>query len=186
MAPLRTAFDRVDLDALYPPFARKAERLVDACVRRGAVFVATSGLRTWDEQARIYAIGRTRDRDGRAIGPGDAAYGRHVTDAEPGTSDHNFGLALDFVRDADGKLSTGLQPAADRDANYLPLAEEARALGLESGFYWQAKPGRSFRDLGHVQLPLRRRGITLAGLATAYRAGAYPAVFALLDRFGPW
>lgn len=50
------------------------------------------GLRTFDEQAAIYAKGRT-------------APGPVVSNAKPGYSFHNYGLAIDIAELKDGKIS---------------------------------------------------------------------------------
>lgn len=164
---------------LYKPFVAKLLQLGEACEKRGFVYVVTSGMRTYDEQAHIYAIGRTTDVNGKPIGPKDKAYGKVRTKAKPGTSPHNFGVATDWCLDADGDMSNGLQPDYT-DAKYMVLAEEARKLKLEAGFYW------NFKDTPHVQLPIKAKGLTWGKLDTAYVKGGYPAVFALLDKYGPW
>ncbi len=51
----------------------------------------TQALRTFKEQAGIYAQGRTRP-------------GKIVTNAKPGQSFHNYGLAFDIALNIDGKI----------------------------------------------------------------------------------
>jgi hypothetical protein len=164
---------------LYPPFRDKLLVLGTNCERRGSIYIVTGGNRTYEAQAKIYAIGRTTDADGKRITSSSPAYGRFRTKAPPGTSPHNFACAVDWCRDGDDDLSNGLQPDY-KDEHYVVLAEEAKKLGLEAGFYWK------FKDTPHVQLPIKARGLTWALLDAAYKKGGYPAVFKLLDQHGPW
>ena len=156
---------RIDVAGLYPPFAGKLGLLLAACEARGAIFVATSGLRSYQEQDALYARGRT-------------APGGVVTNARGGQSLHNFNLAVDLCRHA-GPTYTGHLLPDYRDSQYEVLAEEAERLGLESGLRW-----KTFKDSPHIQLPYNKRhGIRLRDLDREYRKGGYPAVFAFLDQF---
>ena len=80
------------------------------------------GLRSMEEQARLYAIGR-RGKKGERI----------VTRAKPGYSYHNFGLAADY---AAGGFS------AQQREQFGQIAE---SLGLTWGGRWQ------IGDFGHVE-----------------------------------
>ena len=171
---------RIDTTVLYPPFVAKLRPLVDACASRSRLYVAIKGERSYAEQAKLYAIGRTTDKQGNPITPDSPAHGHFVTKAPPGTSPHNFNVAVDFSLDSDSDLSNGLQPD-DVDEHYRVLAEEAQKLGLDAGFFWAG-----FQDTPHVALPVRQRGISWAQLDALYKQGGYPAVFAFLDTKGPW
>lgn len=70
--------------ALHPAIRVAAARVIRTAFADGLALRVTSGLRTLDEQARLYAIGRS-------------APGAKVTNARPGQSYHNFGLAFDVV-----------------------------------------------------------------------------------------
>jgi|SRR5208282_2063510 len=74
------AISETRLALIYPGLADKIHRMADIV----APFRVTQGLRTWQEQAVLYAQGRT-------------APGTKVTDAAPGHSWHGFGLAVDLV-----------------------------------------------------------------------------------------
>lgn len=83
------------LAGLWPPFADAVRYLLAYAERRGlrGTIPATGGYRSMAEQARLFAIGRTRVEQLRKVkkhGRGGA-----VTDAPPGTSAHNYGLAID-------------------------------------------------------------------------------------------
>lgn len=162
---------RIGLGVLYPPFADKLVLLVEACAARGAEYIATSGMRSYDEQDRLYAKGRSIE-------------GRIVTNAPGGSSPHNFGVACDLCRDGD-VTKAGLQPDYD-PAQYEILAEEAERLGLQAGLRWRGKADGLKSDPPHVQLPTRAKGITWGDFRAAYSRGGYQSVYRLLDARGPW
>lgn len=154
---------RIDLTKLYQPFARKLQVLVDRCRERGALYLATSGVRTFDEQDALYAIGRTTGRTGHT-----------VTKAKGGQSPHNFAVACDL------SYCTQLEPKViidDAEKNYRILAEEATKLGLVSGLTWKS----SFVDPNHVQWPVKQIGYSWGDLTAAYRKGGYQGLFKVLD-----
>ena len=93
-----------------------------------------SGFRGNDEQAALYAIGRT-SQIGRAT----------VTDAQVGTSAHNFGLAID------------VQPTADKGASVIQDLQHpawAEKDEILSGFpgITPAISTSSGRDWPHIQV----------------------------------
>lgn len=152
-APTLPGFERIDLLALHPRLRRLLPQLLESCAARGATYIATSGARTLEEQAKLYAQGRT-------------APGPKVTNVR--YSMHVAGAACDFVRvTGPGKVSW------DR-ADYYILAEEAEKLGLESGHFWT-----SFPDSPHVQIRLPE-GVTLAKLRQVHGKDGLVAVWALL------
>jgi peptidoglycan L-alanyl-D-glutamate endopeptidase CwlK len=102
--------------------------------------------------------------------------GGKVTNARGGQSYHNFGIAADFALDKDAARD-GLQPDWSFES-YRVLAEEAKAIGLEPGFYW-----KSFPDAPHCQLPLSRVGLKLQDLSALYSKGGMPLVWAALDKY---
>lgn len=123
-------FSRIDLDFIYPPLLEKLLDTIAACNARGASYHATHGYRTYGEQMQIWAQGRTNP-------------GKIVTQAKGGESAHNFGLAVDFVRDLDLK-APGIQPGWDAK-HYDVLIEEATKRGLHSG--------KGYKDFPHIGWP---------------------------------
>ena len=121
------------LARLHPALASRGRAMVELCAGVGVAILVTQGLRTWEEQDRLYAIGRTRPPIGRKF---------IVTNAPGGRSWHNFGLALDVVvLEALGK--------ADWDTGHPGWAragEIGKSLGLAWGGDWKA-----FKDLPHFQ-----------------------------------
>jgi peptidoglycan L-alanyl-D-glutamate endopeptidase CwlK len=159
--------------AMYPRFLQKLERLGEALEARGAPYWLTSGLRSWEDQEKLYALGRTvANVDATEEKP----MGGKVTNARGGQSYHNFAIAADWALDKDTSRE-GLQPDWNFES-YRVLAEEATKLGLEAGFYW-----KSFPDAPHVQLPLSKVGLKLLDLQTWYSKGGMPLVWANLDKY---
>ena len=151
---------RINLEQLYPPFAERIRIMLEACRERGADYFAISGFRSYLEQAELFAQGRT-------------TIGKKVTNAKPGESAHNFGIAVDFCRDADATRA-GLQPGW-KPEDYAILGEEAERAGLVWGGDWAMK------DLPHVQLAGFVTRLDLQPLRKAFVVGGLPAVFAFLD-----
>ena len=87
------------------------------------------------EQAALYAQGRTTP-------------GAKVTNAQPGSSAHNYGLALDVVPIVNGK--------PDWNFNQMhPSAawEKAGRLGRLAGLEWFGSIGSPFVEAAHFQQP---------------------------------
>ncbi|MDI6781427.1 MAG: M15 family metallopeptidase [bacterium] len=122
------------IEDLHPIVAKKAITMVTELAKQGIDIIITSTLRTMDEQAEIYAIGRTKP-------------GRIITNAKPGQSWHNFGLAFDVVPVVNGK--------AVWDSYYW---EEIGAVGKAQGMMWGGD-FKSFKDYPHFEY---HPGLTLA------------------------
>jgi len=131
---------------LHPDLRPLAERFVARCKERQVDVLITDTYRSNDEQAALYAQGRT-------------APGKIVTRAKPGQSAHNATIdgkpaarAFDAVpllngraiyedpRDIDGDWSN--------DFGWRVMGEVAAELGLE----WYGRPGSPFREAPHFQL----------------------------------
>lgn len=105
-------------------------------------YKAISGNRTWEEQAKIYAQGRT-------------APGKIVTNAKPGFSNHNYGIAVDMGVFKDGKYLDGSKPS-ESEAFHRKAAEIAEKYNIEWGGSW-----KSFKDYPHFEY---RTGKTISQL----------------------
>jgi hypothetical protein len=118
---------------LCPSLATRARAMLDLCAKAGLAILVTQGLRTWEEQDDLYAIGRTTPPIGK----------QHVvTNAKGGQSFHNFGLAFDIVvLDSIGK--------ADWDTNH-PGWNMAARIGKSVGLEWGGD-FTSLKDLPHYQ-----------------------------------
>lgn len=161
---------RIDCEKLYQPFLEKINTALTACVERGAIYVATNGLRTYAEQNALYAIGRTVAPIGKS---------HFVTMAPAGYSGHQFGIAIDVVRHKGATYEGKLDPDYS-DAAFEIWAEELEKVGLEAGLRWK------FKDSPHGQVPIKNKHITWSILRGWYTKGGYSEVFKQLDAHGPW
>jgi peptidoglycan L-alanyl-D-glutamate endopeptidase CwlK len=94
---------------------------------KGITIKLISGLRSYEEQAALYAKGRTKP-------------GPKVTNAPPGYSNHNFGLAFDI--------------GVFQGTKYLPdspLYKTVGAIGMELGLEWGGN-WKTIQDQPHFQL----------------------------------
>lgn len=148
----RDLIGRIDWDLIEPGFASKIFDVLAACRKRGADYYVICGTRSFPEQQALYDQGRTKP-------------GKIVTKAKPGQSFHNFGLSVDVCRDANQERS-GLQPDFNLPA-YAIFAEEAKAAGLDSGYYWK------FKDAPHVQ----PAGLSLKTCQDLFKVGGLNAVW---------
>lgn len=73
-----------NISTLEANFQRKARQWLEEMIQTGIRPLVYCGLRTMEEQAALYAIGRSKP-------------GKIVTKARPGESYHNYGLAFDWV-----------------------------------------------------------------------------------------
>lgn len=81
------------LSGLWPPFAEAVRYLLAYCEYYGLDVTLTSGYRSSEEQQRLYALGRTPLEIAQRVKK--RGTGGSVTDAPPGYSAHNYGLAVD-------------------------------------------------------------------------------------------
>jgi peptidoglycan L-alanyl-D-glutamate endopeptidase CwlK len=124
----------------------KAREWLLKCLDAGINVKIITGTRTYQEQAELYAKGRS-------------APGPIVTNAPAGYSWHNFGVGWDFVVfDANGQpqWNSPLMACCGR------IAE---SLGLEWGGAW-----KGFQDTPHIQL---KPGCTLADACQRVKAGTW-------------
>jgi peptidoglycan L-alanyl-D-glutamate endopeptidase CwlK len=150
------------IEDLVPELGSQAITLIEKCRARGIEMRPYETLRTPLEQGKIWRLSRTTQEvqamiaklrnDGakflafciESVGPQS---GRHVTDAPPGLSWHQWGEAFDsfWVVNGDAEWSP------DRKINglngYQVYAQEAKQMGLTPGGLWS-----NFKDWPHVQL----------------------------------
>lgn len=121
------------IDDLTPECQEVFYRFRDAAADAGIFFLVTCTRRTRDEQAALYAIGRTSP-------------GRIVTHARPGESVHESGNAFDIVP-LHGKM-----PLWDAKApEWIQLGAIGESLGLTWGGRWK------MRDMPHFQLDVEKK-----------------------------
>lgn len=146
------------LQNLHPEFRARVEQLLVNCQKQGISLRPFYGMRSLEEQAKLWRQSRSRAEIDRAIGflRKQAAdkiadiieevgpqIGRWATNALPGESWHQWGEAVDcFVYDEDAKKAIW----SAKHEGYRIYGEEARKLGLVSGYFWQSQ------DAVHVQM----------------------------------
>ena len=134
-APTFDSRSENNIATLVPSAQTKAREWLARCCAEGINVKVICGLRTYQEQAELYAQGRTKP-------------GSKVTNSQPGYSWHNFGVAWDFVVfDSNG------QPQWDSS-----LMERCGVIGEELGLEWGGR-WKSPEDKPHLQL---KTGLTLA------------------------
>jgi len=113
---------------LHPKLRGIASKFINEVEKKlGIRLRITDGLRTFAEQDRLYAQGRT-------------TAGKIVTKAKGGQSYHNYGLAFDCYLTEGGKVTF-------KKAINSEIAKVGKDLGLEWGGDW-----KSFKDMPHFQL----------------------------------
>jgi peptidoglycan L-alanyl-D-glutamate endopeptidase CwlK len=130
------------LEDLVPAAQQRAQALVKAAKDAGIDFLVTSTYRSNEEQAALYAQGRTKP-------------GAIVTNARPGDSYHNWRCAFDVVPLRNGKPVWGTS-GPDGDL-WRKIGEMGEAVGLEWAGRWTGK----LREMAHFQYT---GGLTLAQL----------------------
>lgn len=135
------------LNLLHPLIredAIKAYKLAVAKTPVGVHPIIVQTLRTFEEQDALYQKGRTRP-------------GPKVTNAKAGSSFHNYGLALDFCLEVNGKLKWVV------DKNWLLVVECFKKYGFEWGGDWKG----NFKDFPHFE---KSFGYTWKELLALYKS----------------
>lgn len=144
-----------NLSGLNSKFRVRVEAFLEAAqpilAKYGVTAEVISGLRTWQKQADLYAQGRTKP-------------GRICTNAKPGSSWHNYGLAVDLGLFAGGKY---LDESNPRLAGQV--YRELGALWVSRGGEW-AGNWKSFPEGPHFQWTA---GKSLAELRAAMESNGH-------------
>ena len=119
------------IEDLHPTVQAKCRAHMAACEEAGISLIITSTYRSPEEQAVLYAQGRT-------------APGKIVTKAKPGQSMHNHRLAYDVVPLRNGK------PVWGTSGEDGVLWQKVGALGVEQGLEW-AGSWVKFKESAHFQ-----------------------------------
>jgi peptidoglycan L-alanyl-D-glutamate endopeptidase CwlK len=156
------------INKMHPLARQPARNFINAAEKKGIQLRVTDTLRTFLEQANLYAIGCSCC----SCGIGRTKPGSIVTNAKPGESYHNYGLALDVVEIKNGILIGIVICSVCNSIGYkpdYPLArwKEIGALGKSFGFEWGGD-WITFRDLPHFQITF---GYTVTQLMAKYNAG---------------
>jgi len=142
------------LGDVHPQIKEYTIELLTRCYNEGILVQISSGYRSDVDQAYIYGQGRpSYTWNGKKYG----FSGSIVSNAQPGTSVHNYGLAIDyFLVSDDGNHS--LWTVNDK---WRRVGAIAKAMGFEWGGDWT-----SFKDYPHLQYT---KGLTIAQLKAGKR-----------------
>lgn len=167
-----------DLNDLKGEVRAKAKTLLKRCEESGLDLLIYCTLRTIEEQAKLFRQGRSFEqikkkaeelntRWNRAdlselLFSVGSQYGRKVTNAGPGQSMHNYGLAFDAVPLRSGKPVWQSTKPEDK-----ALWKLYGRLGVEVGLEW-AGNWTKFREFPHMQEPgTKWRGLIKPSLQEA-------------------
>lgn len=127
------------IQKLHPKLREEAKQILaeaESVLGQKAKVRFTFTLRTFAEQQALYDQGRTKP-------------GQIVTNAKPGQSLHNYGMAIDIAFVIDGKdasWDTKKDWDGDKVSDWMEVVEVFQKHGWEWGGSW-----RTFKDLPHFQ-----------------------------------
>ena len=167
------AISLINLRFVYPDVRRRAFEIREEVHAATGYWVrVTRGYSSFAEQKALYDQGRTTP-------------GKIVTNAKPGMSFHNFGLAVDFAfvgMDPYLETMAKMRGEAKADAVWERVAQIVEKNGLVSGRRFKSRP-----DSPHAQ---DTYGMELHEVASLYDSGGLPAVWAQCDKIrgvqGEW
>lgn len=141
---LETLLDRSEKNmgsGIHPVVKESALEMVKRAYQEGIFVQISAGYRSMDEQAKLYGQGRLGYfYDGKNYSNLSKP---RVTNAKPGQSYHNFGLAIDyFIVSDDGKNAIWTV-----DAKWKRVAAIGKSLGFSWGGDWS-----SFKDYPHLDM----------------------------------
>lgn len=146
------------LNTVYPDLRVRMRRVYSCMFAQYKLMMrCDQGLRTWDEQDRLYALGRT-------------TAGSIVTYARGGESFHNFGCAVDscFIG-ADPYMEKSMRAAF----YWSEYARFCKGFGLRVGADF-THPDRSHAEITY--------GLNLIDLQEIYDIGKLPGVWMQFDK----
>lgn len=124
------AISEARLGDIYPGLAAIVRQMDVMLEQEGITFRVTQGLRSWADQAKIYAQGRT-------------APGTIVSNAPPGYSYHQFGTAIDVVPLVANSPDWNIE-----HPSWPRIVAVGMSLGLQSGSQWQHPDWPHFQMTG--------------------------------------
>lgn len=148
------------LQLVHPKLAERIRTMAEMLELENITIRVTQGLRTWAEQAALYAQGRTSP-------------GKIVTDAQPGTSWHQFGLAVDVA-----PFDSGIPDWNVEHPAWKRIVAVGESCGMFSGSLF-----RTFPDWPHFQMTGQLPESPDDAVRAAYETGGIEAVWrdTLLD-----
>lgn len=160
-----TDSQEVLLSGLHPCVREQIIKVLARLEEMETPCVIESGYRSYEAQQSLYNLGRTvRNPDGSSPA---MPLGHIVTNAGPGFSWHNFGLAVDLTRLSKEGHKTW-------DLPYKPVGEAGKEFGFEWGGDWT-----TFKDLPHLQM---RFGYGLARVQEIVKAVGLKGLWDKIDQ----
>lgn len=123
------------LKEVHPTLAERVRQMAQMLEGENIHIRVVQGLRSWAEQQALYNEGR--DADGTVVDKSKV-----VTNARPGTSWHNFGLAVDVA-----PFNGGIPDWNSNHPAWKRIVSIGESVGLVSGSGW-----RTFPDWPHLQM----------------------------------
>lgn len=152
-----------NIGAVHASLKEYVEELIKRCYKEGILVQMSSGYRSNEEQAALYGQGRASYiYNGKQYGKLTDNTGKKlaiVTNATPGSSIHNYGLAVDYFLVSDDGL-TALWTVNEK---WRRVATIAKSMGFSWGGDWT-----SFVDYPHLEYT---KGLSINQL----KAGLRPA-----------
>jgi len=127
------------IEKLHPSVQEEVKKIITECDKAltgRAKIRITQGLRSFEEQEKLYAIGRITS-------------GKKVTNARAGRSIHNYGLAVDMCLIIDGKVASW-DTAKDWDNDGIADWYECVTIFARHGWDWGGN-WKTFKDLPHFE-----------------------------------
>lgn len=127
------------IEKLHPFVREEVKQIIKECdeaLTGKAKIRITQGLRSFEEQERLYAIGRITS-------------GKKVTNAKAGQSIHNYGLAVDMCLIIAGKTASW-DTAKDWDNDQVADWYECVKIFAKHGWDWGGN-WKTFKDLPHFE-----------------------------------
>ncbi len=123
------------IKVLHPKVRSEILHLIKLSYKAGVPIRVVQGYRTFEEQAALYAQGRSK--------PGPI-----VTNAPAGFSNHNYSLAIDFcLLKNGGAISWSQVEDNDKDGkkDWMEVVEIFKSAGYDAGIDWK------FKDAPHLE-----------------------------------
>ncbi|WP_267406661.1 MULTISPECIES: M15 family metallopeptidase [unclassified Chryseobacterium] len=127
------------IEKLHPYVREEVKQIIKECDKAltgRAKIRITQGLRSFEEQEKLYAIGRITS-------------GKKVTNAKAGQSIHNYGFAVDMCLIIDGKTASW-DTAKDWDNDGIADWYECVKIFAKHGWDWGGN-WKTFKDLPHFE-----------------------------------
>jgi peptidoglycan L-alanyl-D-glutamate endopeptidase CwlK len=148
------------LGTVHPQLASRVRKMAAMLLEEDIEIEVVQALRSWTEQAALYAKGR--DDDGNIVDKSQV-----VTNAKPGHSWHNFGLAVDV-----SPFDEGIPDWNSSHPAWKRIIAVGESLGLVSGANW-----RSFPDAPHFQFTGQLPLSPTDAVRTAYETGGQEEIW---------